>query len=141
MSVQRDARLNPYMIQGKNAAEANAVTTHLGVATNSWIYKGYIPKELEKNIEYSINNPDLMSIEVMRDVITLFGFDVQYARTFEVSGKQRVEDKKTLGTCFWDSQGNTFYLNYIMNNGEKQLLYFGSLQPKAATCRLVNRLY
>ncbi len=135
MSVQRDARLNPYMIQGKNAAEANAVTTHLGVATNSWIYVGDIPEELKTNIEYSINHPDRMSIEVMRDVITLFGFDVQYARTFEVRGQQRVEDKKTLGTCFWDSQ-NTFYLNYIMNNGEKQLLYTGSLQPNAATCRL-----
>jgi hypothetical protein len=124
------------MIQGKNAAEANAVTTHLTVATNSWIYVGDIPEELKKNIESSIDHPDQMSIEVMSDVITLFGFDVEYARTFEVSGKQRVEDKKTLGTCFWDSQRNTFYLIYIMNNGKKQLRYTGSLQPNAATCRL-----
>jgi hypothetical protein len=125
------------MIHGKNFAEANAVTTHLPAATNSWIYVGDIPEELKTNIRRSIFDPDQLSIEVMRNVITLFGFDVGYAQTFTVSGKQMVDDKKFLGTRFYDSQ-NDFYLIYIMIYGELtiQLRYTGSLQPNAATCRL-----
>jgi hypothetical protein len=138
MSVRSDARLNPYMIREKNAAQANVVTTHLGRnATNSWIFVGDIPADLITQIGSNIDHPDRISIEVMRTVINLFGFDEAFATTFEIKGRNRVEDTKTFGMCFWDAH-NTFYVTSFQHNGQIQLSYTGNMQPNAQICHLVK---
>jgi hypothetical protein len=139
MSMRSDARLNPYMIQEKNAANANVVTTHLGRnATNSWIFVGDIPADLITQIESNIDHPERISIKVMRTVINLFGFDEAFATTFEIKGVNRVKDTKTLGMCFWDAH-NTFYvLRAFKNNGPITLSYTGEMQPNAQICHLVR---
>jgi hypothetical protein len=138
MSVRSDARLNPYMIQEMNADKANVVTTHLGRnATNSWIFVGDIPEDLITQIRFYINHPDQISIEVMRTVINLFGFDEAFATTFEMRGVNRVEDTKTFGMCFWDAH-NKFKLCVFKNNRQIQLSYTGNMQPNAQICDLVR---
>ncbi len=139
MSVRRHGRhvrLNPYMIQEKNAAEANVVTSLL-VTKNSWIFVGKIPADLLRQLRSNIEQPERISIQVIRTVINLFGFSEEFAKTFEVKGRNRVEDTKTFGSCFWDSD-NAFYVTSFKNNGQIQLRYTGNRQANAQICSLVT---
>jgi hypothetical protein len=140
MSVQRNARLNPYVIQERNAAEANVVTTHMGRETNSWIYKGDITEKFKKLMEYYVDQPDRMTIDVMRDVIKLFRFNDAFATTFAVTGRSRTEEKGiSYGMCFWDSDNSEFYVTCFWNrNRPIELRYQGTMHPDAQFCRLVR---
>jgi len=136
MSVRRNVRLNPYMIQEKNAAEANIVTS-IFVTTNSWIFVGNIPADLLKQLQSNMMHADQISIAVMRQVINLFGFVETFANTFNVKGRYNVDNTFCLGMCFWDSN-NTFYVTSLKNNRQIQLRYTGNMQPNAQICNLVT---
>jgi hypothetical protein len=55
-----------------------------------------------------------------------------------MKGRNRVEDTKTFGMCFWDADNMFYVTSSFEEYGQIKLFYTGKMQPNAQICHLVR---